>query len=140
MQEQSARRASFTSHSKGTEAAALSYVDFQRKDAISVLMKVLETVSAHEIKKEVQADGPRIAADVLRKILHARGVADHDTWKITDLLTSQDKLSATAADPYATTSSISVEKFAELLDEARLEARFSSPAVSKFNHIVQAAG
>ena len=87
----------------------------------------------------MQAEGQRIAADVLRKVLHARGVADHDTWKITDLLTSQDPGTA-ATDPYASTGSISVAKFAELLDEARLEARFSSTAVSKFNHIVQAAG
>lgn len=45
-------------------------------------------------------------------------------------------MSSTAADPYGATSSISVAKFAELLDEARLEARFSSPAVSKFNHLI----
>lgn len=64
------------------------------------------------------------------------GAADHDTRKITDLLTSQDPMSSTAADPYGATSSISVVKFAELLDEARLEARFSSPAVSKFNHLI----
>lgn len=64
------------------------------------------------------------------------GAADHDTRKITNLLTSQDKMTSTATDPYATTSSISVQKFAELLDEARLEARFLSPAVGKFNHII----
>jgi hypothetical protein len=143
VQEQSARRASQTAHSRGTEGAALSYMEFQRKDAINVLMKVLKTVSAHEINKEValQAERSRIAPDALRSLLYVQGgAADHDTRKITNLLTSQDKLSSTAVDPYATTSSISVQKFAELLDEARLEARFVSPAVSKFNHVIQAAG
>lgn len=43
VQEQSARRAS----ARGPDGAALSYSDFQRKDAVNVLLKVLKTASAH---------------------------------------------------------------------------------------------
>lgn len=49
--QESARRASQSSQYRGAEG--LSLVDFQRKDAINVLMKVLKTVPAHEINKEV---------------------------------------------------------------------------------------
>lgn len=73
---------------------------------------------------------------MLRELLYKRGAADQDTRKITNLLTSQDKLSGTGADSQGAATSISVPKFAELLDDARLEASFSSAAVSKFNHII----
>ena len=103
-------------------------------------MKVLKTVSAHEINKEValQAKNSRINPEELRKLLYMHGgAADHETRKITNLLTSQDKQGSTAADLLTGPGSISVQKFAELVDDARLEARFISPAVGKFNHIGQ---
>lgn len=86
------------------------------------------------------AEKGRISPDALRKVLYVHGATDQDTRKITNLLTSQDKTSTTATDPYATMSTISTQKFAELLNEARLDARFSSAAVVKFNHLIQSAG
>lgn len=108
-------------------------------------MKVLEAVSAHKIKEEVQeksegkAGGGRIAAEVLREVLHSSGVPDHETWTITDLLTSGDP-GAASTDPDASGGSISVARFTGLLDEARVQAHFSSSAVSKFNRIIQTSG
>jgi len=106
-------------------------------------MKVLKTVSAHEINKEValQAKNSRIKPEELRKLLYMHGgAADHETRKITNLLTSQDKQGSNAVDLLTGPGSISAQKFAELVDDARLEARFISPAVGKFNHIVQTLG
>ena len=60
----------------------------------------MKKVPAYEITRELtqSAQNGRIAPEILRELLYKRGAADQDTRKITNLLTSQDKLSGSGAD------------------------------------------
>ena len=97
---------------------AVSIMDFQRKDAVNVLVQCILQSSYEQINLEVNklAKGSggidKITSDELRKILCSLGGASFDVQKIINLLSIDNQINRS--------------KFINLLDEARLDAKFSS--------------
>ena len=101
---------------KTVEGVSLN--DFQRKDAVGVLVSCIHGSSFEQISREVTriAKNEKIAQEELRKCLSTvGGASDFDAQKVTSLL--------------STDGGIFRSKFISLLEEALLDARFNSAAV-----------
>jgi hypothetical protein len=104
----------------------VTLMDFARKDAVNVLVRCVLNSSPEQIHRELSnfAKYEKISADDLRKVLaQVAGISDFDAQKVIKLI--------------AVEGSIFVSRFASMVDEAVLDARFNSQAVQKFNHIIQ---
>jgi hypothetical protein len=104
----------------------ITMADFQRKDAVNTLVNCILNSSYDTLCTEVNKIGKsgQFSTDDLRKILnqHAQ-TSDFDAQKVTGHLSAGGV--------------IYKEKFDFLLNEALIDARFSSQAVDKFNRMIQ---